>query len=298
MAAALPPPVTAADRLGFTLFLAIALHAVVILGIDFGLDRERGDEPQPTLDVILVPPVEEPVEPTEPADYLAQAAQAGGGDTPEKIRPKSLPPAPLPSPAPQVALQQREVTAAPPVPEVRRVERSVVTVDEAPERVVAPERDPEPKRDALPLSAAQLIQRSKQIAHLNAEIAQSAQAYAQLPRQRYISAATQEYKYAAYMEAWRAKVESIGNINYPQEAKLNKLSGSLILDVALRPNGSVESCRIRRSSGHKVLDDAAIRIVQLAAPYAPFPHEIREDTDILHIIRTWQFETGGLLSTR
>jgi len=91
------------------------------------------------------------------------------------------------------------------------------------------------------------------------------------------------------MEAWRSKVERIGNLNYPDEARKRKLSGSLILDVALNPDGSVNDVVVRRSSGQKILDDAAIRIVHLAAPFAPFPADIRKDTDILHITRTWQF---------
>jgi protein TonB len=91
------------------------------------------------------------------------------------------------------------------------------------------------------------------------------------------------------MEAWRAKVERVGNLNYPDDARKRQLSGSLILDVALNPDGSVNQITVRQSSGHKILDDAADRIVRLAAPFAPFPDDIRAETDILHITRTWQF---------
>jgi protein TonB len=91
------------------------------------------------------------------------------------------------------------------------------------------------------------------------------------------------------MEAWRAKVERVGNLNYPEAARKQNLSGSLILDVALNADGSINQITIRRSSGQKVLDDAAIRIVELASPFAPFPEQVREETDILHITRTWQF---------
>ena len=112
---------------------------------------------------------------------------------------------------------------------------------------------------------------------------------------KHISASTQEYKYAAYLDAWRRKVERIGNLNYPDEAKRRKLYGNLVLSVALRPDGSVEEIRLTRSSGHALLDDAAIRIVRLAAPYAPFPKEIREETDLLEITRTWQFLSDNQL---
>ena len=128
-----------------------------------------------------------------------------------------------------------------------------------------------------------------EIASLSAQVTESAQNYAQRPRQKFISARTQEYKYASYMEAWRTKVERIGNLNYPDEAKRRNLSGSLILDVALNPNGSINNITLRRSSGEQILDNAAIRIVKLAAPYGPFPADIKKEVDILHITRTWQF---------
>ena len=95
------------------------------------------------------------------------------------------------------------------------------------------------------------------------------------------------------MEAWRSKVERVGNLNYPEAARKRKLSGSLILDVALNDDGSINQITVTQSSGHKILDDAAIRIVELAAPYSPFPDNIRQDTDILHIIRTWRFSNSN-----
>jgi protein TonB len=115
------------------------------------------------------------------------------------------------------------------------------------------------------------------------------EAKAKRPRRKFISATTKEYKYAAYMEAWRSKVERVGNLNYPDQARKQNLSGSLVLDVALNQDGSINEITIRRSSGEKILDDAAIRIVELAAPYGPFPQHIKDETDILHIMRTWQF---------
>ena len=138
-------------------------------------------------------------------------------------------------------------------------------------------------------SATALMTNSLKIASLSAQIRQKLQAKAERPRRKFISASTKEYKYASYMEAWRSKVERVGNLNYPDAARKNKLSGKLILDVALNKDGSINQITVRRSSGHQVLDDAAIRIVKLASPYSPFPDHIREETDILHITRTWQF---------
>ena len=116
-----------------------------------------------------------------------------------------------------------------------------------------------------------------------------------LPRRKWISANTRQYEYAAYMQAWVAKVERVGNLNYPEQAKKRKLYGNIVMTVVLKPDGSVASTRINQSSGFKVLDDAAIRIVNLAAPFSPFPANIRQDIDEMVITRTWQFVGGNKL---
>ena len=134
-----------------------------------------------------------------------------------------------------------------------------------------------------------MLTNSFKIASLSAEIRRKIEAKAQRPKRKFISATTKEYKYAAYMEAWRSKVERVGNLNYPDQARQQKLSGSLVLDVALNADGSINEITVRRSSGESILDDAAVRIVELAGPYAPFPQHIKDETDILHIMRTWQF---------
>lgn len=150
-----------------------------------------------------------------------------------------------------------------------------------------PKVKPLPKRETP--SAASLLANSFKIASLSAEIRRKTESKARRPKRKFISASTQEFKYASYMEAWRAKVERVGNLNYPDAARRQKLNGSLILDVALNPDGSINEIIIRKSSGHKTLDDAAIRIVELASPYTAFPESFQHDTDILHITRTWRF---------
>ncbi len=155
-----------------------------------------------------------------------------------------------------------------------------------------------PAPQARPSAQDLVAQSMQQIASLSAENNNARAAYAQRPRAEFISARTSDPKYAAYMEAWRAKVERIGNLNYPEQAKRDNLSGSLVLDVALNADGSVNNVALLRSSGHKALDDAAIAIVKLAAPYAPFPDNIRKDTDILHITRTWQFLLDNSMSAQ
>jgi protein TonB len=142
-----------------------------------------------------------------------------------------------------------------------------------------------------------LASTQQEIDRLTAELDRHAQAASKHKRRKVLNASTQEYKYASYLEAWRRKVERIGNLNYPDEARRKGIYGSLILHVAVRADGSIEQIRLLRSSGHKVLDDAAIRIVRLAGKdgFAPFPPEIRKEVDVLDITRTWQFRKGNRL---
>ena len=143
--------------------------------------------------------------------------------------------------------------------------------------------------DKLLPTAKQLISRSLAMANLHGEIQDSLKRRDSEVRHKYISANTKEHNYAAYMEAWRAKVERIGNMNYPNRAREKGLSGSLLLDVAIRSDGSVKEIIIRRSSGHDLLDSGAVKIVKLAAPFAPFPDRIKGEVDILHVTRNWKF---------
>lgn len=213
------------------------------------------------------------------------------------------------SPAPRHVLAQkvhpsRRKVHVKPVNKTRR--KALLQADRLPVRRDAPKRD-EPKLARRPApsprtppvqapSADTLVSRSLAMASLSAEIDQKLVAYARRPRQKWITARTRESKYAAYMEAWRLKVERVGNLNYPDEARRRRLSGSLLLDVGLNSDGSIHSITLRRSSGYKVLDDAAIRIVKLAAPFAKFPKDIAAETDILHIERTWRFLSNDSFS--
>lgn len=266
-----------ADRLGFAVFLATLLHALVILGISFEPDKTAPPAP-PTLDITLVPT--RSASAPKDADYLAQANQNGGGNVRERTRPRS--------PAPRSEPPAEEIPAPEPEPEPQPA-----TQARSPAPKPAPQTAQPPRLDA-----AQLIDRSMEIASLNAELSESVQAYAQRPREKRISARTREYKYASYMSAWVSKVERIGTLNFPDEARRRHLSGGLLLDVALNADGTVNNIAILRSSGQRVLDDAALRIVRLAAPYAPFPPEIRATTDVLHIIRSWEFLDSNQLYTK
>ena len=284
------------DRLGLMLFLATAFHIFFILGVTFDLeDRDNSDSRQQSLEVMVVHHPKEPPKEDEKADFLAQTSQAGGGDRPEKARPSTRAES-FPSQDPEPQPQPPQVIEA--APEPQQSTQQLATQAEAkhktPTNVTDPSRTNRPKPTAAQLFAS----KSEEIAHLTRELERKTIAYAKLPRRKTISASTKEYRYASYLDAWRRKIERIGNLNYPDEARRRGLYGNLILHVAVNKDGSIRQVRIMRSSGHKVLDDAAIRIVRLAAPFSPFPQEIRQETDILDIIRTWQFLSSNQLQSR
>ncbi len=141
-------------------------------------------------------------------------------------------------------------------------------------------------------TAAELMEQSTQMASLYPNMDRDSVWQSRLPRRRFISANTREYEFASYMQAWVAKVERVGNLNYPMELRRRKLAGNLLLTVGINQDGSVESIDIRRSSGLPELDESAMHIVRLAEPYSPLPENISSRVDVLHITRTWKFSSG------
>ncbi len=268
-----------ADRLGLAVFLATVLHVLVILGVGFNPGKPPV-QTLPTLDITLVQTSSKTA--PKDADYLAQANQDGTGNVKERVRPQS------PKPEPQTQTIELPTPDQDPTRQVTPREQQTL------HRKARDQANPETQ----PLSATQLIDRSMEIASLSAELSESVRSYAQRPREKRIYSRTREYKYASYMHDWIAKVERIGTLNFPDEARREHLSGSLLLDVALNADGSINNIAVLRPSGHRVLDDAALRIVHLAAPYAPFPDYIRREVDVLHIIRTWEFLSNSQLSTK
>jgi protein TonB len=232
----------------------------------------------------------------EQFEYLAKENQAGAG-TSEGAEPPRVPvveSARRGAPPTEPALATRVSQAKSATTATARATRAAAS---ATERRVEPTTQEHAESTPQSMSASDLITRSFDLARLSESVRESIAAYNRLPRERFISAQTRQSTYASYMEAWRAKVERIGNLNYPEEARRLGLTGELVLDVALNPDGTVHSVTLLRSSGLPVLDEAAQRIVQLAAPFAPFPEEIRKETDLLHITRTWRFEHGSRLAS-
>jgi protein TonB len=158
------------------------------------------------------------------------------------------------------------------------------------------QRVDESRRETPPVaqvSARELIEHSLEMARLAAELERQTEVYAKRPKRKFISASTREYAYAAYMRSWVAKIERIGNLNYPDEARRRGMHGALVLTVAVRRDGTVERIDLIQSSGSDVLDQAAVRIVELGAPFSPLPQS-DEFIDVLHITRTWQFLDGSV----
>jgi len=148
------------------------------------------------------------------------------------------------------------------------------------------------------ISKEDILASANEISASDAALSNQVSNFEKQPRRKYIGARTKEYKYALYAEAWRQKVETLGNMNYPEEAREKKFSGQLRMTVSLKPDGRIDNIEITQSSGFKVLDEAAKKIVELGAPYAPFPEDIRKEVDILSITRTWTFSKDETLSSQ
>ena len=285
------------------LAIALVAHALLILGVGFRLPEPR-PVPFSPLEVMVV--TQPGPAPQTPDPHAVAAQQSRAGET-------RVPLPELDSPAPAAEVEELEAVALDDTPEPVPEPAPQSPPEPEPEPTPVPETEPEPEpvpqpaddllaaeqaetRVPAPISAADILaSRSDEISRLTASIERKSNAYARRARRRAISSATREYRYASYMEAWRRKVERIGNLNYPEEARRQGLFGNLILHVAVRADGSLEGVRVVRSSGHELLDKAAIDIVNLAAPFAPFPPDIRAETDVLDITRTWQFQRNNRL---
>jgi len=270
-------------RIQVAFSLSVLIHLLILFGVSFKLPDLSKMLAQPTLEVTLVN-AKTQARPQK-ADALAQANLDGGGNTDANRRARN--PLPLPPEDKQgaeLALAQKRVE------QLERDAKQLMTRAKSQTKVASVPEVPQPKQQeqAAP-DAADIVARGLEIARLEAQIAREWESYQQRPRRRFIGARTQEYRFASYIEDWRAKVERIGEFNYPQAARDQRIYGSLVVTVSIKSDGTLERVEINRSSGQRILDAAALRIVQLAAPYAPFPADIAKDTDIIHITRTWLF---------
>jgi protein TonB len=270
------------DRFAVSFLMALALHALILLGVGFVLDFKPLTHPLQTLDVVLVNWRSES-KPDE-ADFLAQASQIGGGESTEAKRPSQENTGASPGPSEgEDPFDQPEQMSS-----VADASREQVVVEDDTSDFSQQITRIEQAETPLP-SAALLMQESMTMAKLQPGIQRDRESQSKLPRRKWISANTREYEFAAYMQAWVAKVERVGNLNYPEEVRRLKLTGDLVMTVGINLDGSIESIDIRRSSGTPQLDQAATRIVRLAGPYSPLPDNINATVDVLHITRTWVF---------
>ena len=274
---------------GATMLFSLLLHGVLILGITFSYVKSRPS--LPTLDVTLVDVANR--EAPDKADFLAQANNSGGGENDKASRPSQPFSGPLPTPTPGVAPQP--VDAATPRPQEATPEKLLTTTGNSRYKVNTDTAQREQTPDQ-PESAAE-ARRRLEMAQLAAERRNSIDNYAKRPRKKFISSNTKEYAYAAYMRGWVDRVERIGNLNYPNEARRRGLHGDVLMTVTLNRDGSVKGIEVVQSSGQPLLDAAAQRIVRLAAPFPPIPAD-KERIDELNITRTWQFMPNDVLRSR
>jgi periplasmic protein TonB len=316
--AALVNKVKAASAISIAIWVSVAVHAV-ILSVKFEPELRKLADKLPSLDVVLVNAKTKTA--PDKAELLAQANLDRGGNTDENRKAKTALPAPKdkstevllkPNSQAQTAaksakLKAQEAREQKRVDELEKQAQELLTqingkrkIESNPTQNAAsaePEKG-EQKAKVKALDRADLIAASLEMDRLQAQIDKQQEEYQKRPKRKFIGARTKEYRFALYVESWRQKVERIGNMNYPEAAKAQKLYGQLRMTVSIKADGSLESVVIDQPSNHKVLDEAAKRIVELAAPYAVFPEDIKKDTDILSITRTWTFTQDDSLQTQ
>lgn len=281
--------ITDHDRFGMTFFLATIFHGIVILGVTFTIAPFADSKTSPALDIILVQ-TQSPND-VKNADYLAQVSQQGGGNAAEKARPRELFSAPTLSRAPgiskQSSVKQRQ--------EQKQNEQLALLTQTDSNYTVSSEKNTNLTKDNVTLDKTTLD--NTQAARLAAEISNIIEQEASINKTQYLNSSTKAFTPAKYMREWINRVERVGNLNYPDQARRKKLSGTLILDVVISADGKLLKTDLRQSSGHQILDDAAKRIVKLAAPFAAFPKKLRQEADVIHITRSWEFLNNSRLRT-
>jgi periplasmic protein TonB len=290
--ATMPPGLLVSPRhdklMTYAVGVSLLVHAIVLTVHFSPFDLSKLADNGPPLEIALVN-AKTAAKPTK-ADILAQANLDGGGNTDADRRAKTpLPVVPLNSPEQQVAVATQKVEA------LEQQTRELMTqLRSTP--VAAVQQKPVAAAEPTELPTAdQLMQRTLEAMKLEAQIAKDMDAYQKRPKRRFVGARAEEYRFARYVEDWRLKIERIGNLNYPAAARDQHLYGSLLLTVSIKSDGSVENIEVNRGSGSRILDAAAVKIVEMSAPFAAFPPDIKRDTDILHVTRTWTFTQADAL---
>jgi protein TonB len=279
------------DRLGFTMMIAALIHLAIILGV--GFTYVKPEQVSQTLEITLA--TFKSTEKPRQADFLAQEDQQGSGtlDKAETLKTTEL--------APYQDTKVNKVTPPPaskkPVEKQQAPKTAVATTAPTPNKTVAKRDEVKPEPAVKQTQTFDSSDLSNEIASLEAELSAEQQLYAKRPKiHRLNAASTMRDKGAWYKDDWRKKVERVGNLNYPEEARRKQIYGNLRLLVSINRDGSLYEVLVLESSGQPLLDQAAQRIVRLAAPFSPFTGDLA-DIDRLEIIRTWKFARGDKLSS-
>jgi len=273
-----------------TFFLAALLHGIVILGVTFSSSPIFEDSTPATLNIILVQ-TQNPSE-AKDAKYLAQISQQGGGNSEKKSRPRDLFTAPSVSKRPGQAMQSQQQISR----EKQAEKVAMLHQEKSDYSINTQEQQNTP--DDVTIKQQESTSKSTKAARLIQEISNIIEHQIERPKVKYMNSSTKEFVPARYMREWIDRVERIGNLNYPDHARRDKLSGTLILDVTISAKGELLNIDLRKSSGHKILDDAAKSIVKLAAPYSPFPAKLKPEADVIHITRSWEFINNSEFKTQ
>ena len=300
------------------LWASILIHAV-LLAVKFEPEIKKFANRLPSLEVVLVNAKTKNA--PDKADVLAQANLDRGGNTDKKRKMKTALPAPnekttevrlkpsseARSEAKSAKLQAKEAREQKRVEKLEKEAQELLTqlkskhkIESKPTQNVATTEPEKGDKKTLDKSFdhAKQVAMALEMEKLQAIIDKDQQAYQERPKRRNLGARAKEASDAMYLEAWRQKIERIGNLNYPAAAREQKIYGQLLMTVHIKSDGSVEKIEIDRSSGSEVLDEAAKNIVNLAAPYAKFSEEMKKNTDILGITRTWTFTQEDMLATK
>ena len=279
--------VSSNDRLSFTIFLALAFHGLLIFGIVFELSKP--DESAPSVTVTLS--TSESSEAPDEADFIAQENQLGSGtlEDAQQITTNKLSP-----------FSSQTIEAVDPINESRAavakpIENTIITSINATTFIEKSDSSIDEAEAQVGNDLRDIQSLSREIASLNAKLDKQRQQYAKRPRELVLTAvSTKKARDAAYLNEWTRKVELVGNQNFPAEAIRDEITGSLSLQSIIKWDGTLIKAEILKSSGKRLLDDAALQIIHRAAPFLPFSPELRKDFDQMAIIRTWNFEISGL----
>ncbi|MBU2863456.1 TonB family protein [Reinekea marina] len=280
----------AIDRLSFTVFLAIALHALLIFGVSFSSFTQK--QSSPTLDVTLSVHKSNEEVSLDEADFLADNDQVGSGTLDDKQLLKS---------DQEADIEENQIfQTTPTIQHLAYTELSVshdriITTSKLSDFAANSSSSDDGSADSANAEQENIILNNiTDVATLKALLDDSRQNYAKRPRTKTLTAVSAKRAAdAAYIHNWLQKVERIGNQNYPEAARERRLIGSVGLAVEINEDGSLRSVSVTRPSGSSILDQAAKQIVHLSAPFEPLSAEVLEDNNVLVIMRTWHFRVDG-----